>query len=147
MALALFSFALLFRAASVQLVQRERWTASAQDQQSIETAIPAPRGDILDALGETMAQSREMVKLAVAPRDVRDRRALRNALIRAGVHPDWAVRATDTARKWVEIPSRFVATNVATMTPLSLRPAVPAESSQNNRRRPVAVPASHDHRR
>jgi cell division protein FtsI (penicillin-binding protein 3) len=113
MALAVFAFALLFRAASVQLVQKERWTASAQHQQSLETTIPAPRGDILDALGETMAQSREMVKLEVAPQDVRDRRALRNALIRAGVHPDWAVRATDTARKWVEIPGRFVALSVA----------------------------------
>jgi len=116
MALAAFGLALLFRAASVQLVQKERWTASAQHQQSLETTIPAPRGDILDALGETMAQSREMVKLEVAPQDVRDRRALRNALIRAGVHPDWAVRATDTSRKWVEIPGRYVALGVASIS-------------------------------
>ncbi|MEO8561990.1 MAG: penicillin-binding transpeptidase domain-containing protein [bacterium] len=116
MALAVFAFALLFRAARVQLVQKQRWTASAQHQQSLETTIPAPRGDILDAMGETMAQSREMVKLEVSPQDVRDRRFLRNALIRAGVHPDWAVRATDTARKWVEIPGRFVATNVAAIS-------------------------------
>ncbi|HEV7993202.1 MAG TPA: penicillin-binding protein 2 [Gemmatimonadaceae bacterium] len=113
LALAVFACALLFRAASVQLVQKQRWTASAQHQQSLESTIPAPRGDILDALGETMAQSRDMVKLEVAPQDVRDRRALRNALIRAGVHPDWAVRATDTSRKWVEIPGRFVALSVA----------------------------------
>jgi cell division protein FtsI (penicillin-binding protein 3) len=113
LALALFALALLGRAASVQLLQGSRWTASAQHQQSIETTIPAPRGDILDALGETMAQSRETVKLEVAPRDVRDRRALRNALIRAGVPADWAVRATDTARKWVTLPGRYVALDVA----------------------------------
>ena len=77
--------------------------------------IPAPRGDILDALGETMAQSRETVKLEVAPQDVRDLRKLRNALIRAGVHPDWAVRATDRARKWVTLPGRYVALDVASI--------------------------------
>ncbi|MDB4881689.1 MAG: penicillin-binding protein transpeptidase, partial [Gemmatimonadetes bacterium] len=116
LALAVFALTLLARAGRVQLVQGSRWTASAQHQQSLETAIPAPRGDILDALGETMAQSRETVKLEVAPQDVRDRRALRNALIRAGVHPDWAVRATDTSRKWVTLPGRFVATSVASIS-------------------------------
>jgi len=113
LSLALFAVALLAKSASVQLVQGSRWTASAQRQQSIETTIPAPRGDILDALGETMAQSRETVKLEVAPQDVRDLRKLRNALIRAGVPPDWAVRATDRKRKWVTLPGRYVALDVA----------------------------------
>jgi cell division protein FtsI (penicillin-binding protein 3) len=116
LSLALFAVALLAKSASVQLVQGSRWTASAQRQQSIETTIPAPRGDILDALGETMAQSRETVKLEVAPQDVRDLRKLRNALIRAGVPPDWAVRATDRKRKWVTLPGRYVALDVAPIT-------------------------------
>jgi len=77
LALAGFAFALLFRSASVQVVQQRRWAESAQHQQSIEATLPAPRGDILDAQGELMAQSREMVKLEVSPQDVRDRRALR----------------------------------------------------------------------
>ena len=115
LSLALFAVALIARSASVQLVQRSRWTASAQHQQSVESTIPAPRGDILDALGETMAQSRETVKLEVAPQDVRDLRKLRNALIRAGVHPDWAVRATDRSRKWVTLPGRYVALDVASI--------------------------------
>ena len=113
LALAAFAFALLFRSASVQLVQRSRWAASAQRQQSIEATIPAPRGDILDAKGELMAQSREMVKLEVAPRDVRDRRALRAALLKAGVPAEWAARATDVSRKWVTLPDRYVALDVA----------------------------------
>src|SRR3954469_21477116 len=116
LSLALFAVALLARSASVQLVQRSRWTATAQHQQAIESTVPAPRGDILDALGETMAQSRETVKLEVAPQDVRDLRKLRNALIRAGVPPDWAVRATDRARKWVTLPGRYVALDVASIT-------------------------------
>ncbi|MEO6526619.1 MAG: penicillin-binding protein 2, partial [Gemmatimonadaceae bacterium] len=116
LAMAAFALALMLRAGSVQLLQQERWAASAQQQQSLETKIPAPRGDILDALGETMAQSRETVKLEVAPQDVRDGRALRNALIRAGVHPDWAVRAADTTRRWVTLPGRYVATSVASIS-------------------------------
>ena len=113
LALAGFAFALLFRSASVQVVQRSRWTASAQDQQSVDATIPAPRGDILDAQGELMAQSRETVKLEVAPRDVRDRRALRAALLKAGVPAAWAVRATDVSRKWVTLPGQYVALDAA----------------------------------
>ena len=72
LSLALFAIALIAKSASVQLLQRSRWTASAQRQQSVESTIPAPRGDILDALGETLAQSREIVKLEVAPHAVLD---------------------------------------------------------------------------
>jgi len=116
LALAGFSFALLFRSASVQVLQRTRWTTSAQHQQSIEATLPAPRGDILDAQGELMAQSRETVKLEVAPQDVRDLRALRTALLKAGAPAEWAARATDVSRKWVTIPGRYVALNVANIT-------------------------------
>ena len=43
LALAGFTLALLYRSASVQLLQGSRWATSAQHQQSIEAAIPAPR--------------------------------------------------------------------------------------------------------
>lgn len=115
LALAGFSLALLYRSASVQLLQNSRWTASAQHQQSTEATIPAPRGDILDAQGELMAQSRETVKLEVAPQDVRDRAALRRALLKAGVPAEWAARGTDVSRKWVTLPGRYVALNVASI--------------------------------
>jgi cell division protein FtsI (penicillin-binding protein 3) len=113
LALAGFTLALLYRSASVQLLQGNRWAASAQHQQSAEATIPAPRGDILDAQGELMAQSREMVKLEVAPRDVRDGRALRLALLKAGVPAAWAARAVDVSRKWVTLPGRYAALDVA----------------------------------
>jgi cell division protein FtsI (penicillin-binding protein 3) len=116
LALAGFTLALLYRSASVQLLQKSRWAASAQHQQSIEATIPAPRGDILDAEGALMAQSREMVKLEIAPRDVRDRRALRLALLKAGVPAEWAARATDTSRKWVTLPKTYAALDVAPIT-------------------------------
>jgi cell division protein FtsI (penicillin-binding protein 3) len=68
---------------------------------------------VLDASGETLAQSLETVKLDVAPRELKDRRALRSALMAAGVPPAMVARAVDPARKWVELPGRYPASRVA----------------------------------
>ena len=126
LALAGFAMALLYRTASVQLLQGSRWSASAQHQQSAESAIPAPRGDILDAQGELLAQSRETVKLEVSPQDVRDRAALRRALLKAGVPAAWVTRATDVSRKWVTLPGRYVALDVAPI--MAMRGVHPSSS-------------------
>jgi cell division protein FtsI (penicillin-binding protein 3) len=56
-----------------------------------------------------LVESRELVRLRVAPREVRDRARLRQALVAAGVPKPWAARATDSTRKWVEIPGRVAA--------------------------------------
>jgi cell division protein FtsI (penicillin-binding protein 3) len=113
MGLALFALAVVGKSAKVQLWQGRTWAASAVRQQSTERVIPAPRGEILDAGGETLAQSRETVKLDVAPQEVKNRRALREALTAAGVPAPMVARAGDPARKWVELPGRYVASNVA----------------------------------
>src|SRR6476620_11678509 len=93
--LALFAIALVVKAARVQVWERRSWTASAIRQQSTERVVPAPRGEILDAAGETLAQSRETVKLDVAPQEVKNRRALREALAAAGVPAPMVARAVD----------------------------------------------------
>jgi cell division protein FtsI (penicillin-binding protein 3) len=111
--LALFALAIIAKAAKVQLWQGRRWAASAIRQQSTERIIPAPRGDILDAAGETLAQSRETVKLDVAPPEVKNRKVLRDALQRVGVPAEMAARAVDIRRKWVQLPGRFAAADVA----------------------------------
>jgi cell division protein FtsI/penicillin-binding protein 2 len=80
-ALALFAIAIVVKAARIQLGERARWAARAERQQSTERVVPAPRGDILDAEGNTLAQSRQSVKLDVAPPEVRVRAALRTALL------------------------------------------------------------------
>jgi cell division protein FtsI (penicillin-binding protein 3) len=113
LALAIFAVALLGKTAKVQLLQGRAWSASAVRQQSTESVIPAPRGDILDAAGETLAQSRETVKLDVAPTEVRDLRKLRAALLRAGVPAEFAGRASDPRRRWVSLPGRYLAIDVA----------------------------------
>ena len=114
-ALALFAFALVAKAAHVQLWQGASWAARAQSQHFAAAAVPAPRGDILDASGNVVVQSRELVRLHVAPKELRDPRALRKALARAGVRAEWADRAVDRKRQWVSIPGRFVPTDVATI--------------------------------
>ena len=111
--LAVFALAVVVKSAKVQLWQGRTWAASAQRQQSTERVIPSPRGDVLDQNGETLAQSLETVKLDVAPREVKNRRALREALTAAGVPPAMVARAVDPARKWVELPGRYPASRVA----------------------------------
>src|SRR5688572_13448889 len=94
-ALALFGLALVAKAAHVQLWQRGRWAARAARQQVATRPVPAPRGEILDAAGATLARSRDVVRLEVAPREVRDRVLLRRRLERLGVPRAAAVRAID----------------------------------------------------
>jgi cell division protein FtsI/penicillin-binding protein 2 len=71
--LALFAIAILIKSAKVQLVDGKRWSAAAERQQMSAQKVPAPRGEILDATKRVIAQSREMVRLEIAPREVRDR--------------------------------------------------------------------------
>jgi cell division protein FtsI (penicillin-binding protein 3) len=111
--LALFALAVIGRSGWVQLRQGRSWALSAQRQQSTARVIPAPRGEILDAAGETLAQSRETVRLDVAPPELKSRKALRDALTAVGVPAAMVARATDPARKWVTLPGRYPAARVA----------------------------------
>ena len=112
-ALLLVAVALIARAAQVQLWQGSAWRARAERQQIATADIPAPRGRILDATGATLAESRELVRLSVAPSEVRKRDALTRALTAAGVSKEWVARARDRKRAWVTIPGRFLPTDVA----------------------------------
>ena len=118
--LALFALAVIGRAAHVQLLQGRAWRARADRQQLSPRAVPAPRGQILDAAGLVLAQSREMVQLEIAPREVRsdERAALRRALLRARVKPDWVARALDRRRAWVTLPGRYLSNEVAAVSRL-----------------------------
>jgi cell division protein FtsI (penicillin-binding protein 3) len=117
-ALAFLALAILVKTAHVQLVQGRAWSDLARRQHYTSTKVPAPRGVIMDAGGRTLATTREVVRLEVAPREVRSRdfRKLSRALVAAGVEPAWAARATDTQRSWVVLPGRFVAEDVAPIT-------------------------------
>ena len=112
-ALLLVALATVGRAAQVQLWQGSAWRARADRQQLSTAQIPAARGRILDATGATLAESRELVSLSVAPGEVRKGNALKRALTAAGVPKEWISRTLDKKRAWVTIPGRFLPTDVA----------------------------------
>ncbi len=116
LSLAAFALAVIGQAARVQLVQGKAWAEQARSQHFTQRDVPALRGEILDAAGHTLAESRDMVTLSIAPREVLQRRAMANALVRAGIDGRWIARATDTTRKWVVIPGHFRAMDVALLT-------------------------------
>jgi len=115
-ALALLMLGVVGKAAHVQLAQGRAWAALAERQHFTAKKVPAPRGLILDAGGRTLATSRELVRLEVAPREVREPKRLRKALVAAGVDQVTALRVTDHRRAWATLPGRFVAEDVAPVT-------------------------------
>jgi cell division protein FtsI (penicillin-binding protein 3) len=121
-----FAVALVGRAAWVQLGETDEWRRRAEVQQVASAELPALRGPILDASGSVLVQSRAVVRLAVAPAEVRQPEALAEALRRAGVPSEFVKRATDRSRKWVELPGRFASTDVAEV--LAMRGVHPTES-------------------
>jgi hypothetical protein len=72
--LAIFVVALLVKTAKVQLFEGKHFAAIGVHQQSTERMIPAPRGNILDSRGQTLAQmaiDRPEVKGNIVKNEVR----------------------------------------------------------------------------
>ncbi|MDB4907528.1 MAG: penicillin-binding protein transpeptidase [Gemmatimonadetes bacterium] len=111
--LAVFAIALLVRAARVQIVQGREWADRAAHQHVSEREVPAPRGQILDATGAVLAESHDMVQLAIAPKEVTKPAQLRRALTRAAYPREWVARALDAKRAWVVLPGRRLSVDVA----------------------------------
>jgi cell division protein FtsI (penicillin-binding protein 3) len=111
--LAVFALAILIQSARLQLAQGKAWRARAERQQATERTVPAPRGDILDATHHVLAQSREMVRLEIAPREVKEPRKLRKALAQLHLDASTIARAVDTSVKYLTIPGRFLAVDAA----------------------------------
>ncbi|HUG40489.1 MAG TPA: penicillin-binding protein [Longimicrobiales bacterium] len=102
------AFMLLGRGFQLQVLEGAEWEARAQRQQREKVALPAERGTIYDRNGVPLATSRERVRVAVAPREVKDREKvavrLRESL---GLSKEGARRALDRQRRWVVVPGRF----------------------------------------
>lgn len=101
---------LVGKAAYVQLWQHGKWAKAAARQQVAVSTVPAPRGDIEDETGLALAHSRELVRLAVAPHEVRDLGELKRGLRTLGIAAADIRRAADTTRKWVELRQPVLAT-------------------------------------
>lgn len=102
--------AVLIAARTAQLTIREgeRWAARAEQQHAEGLTLPAPRGTIYDRNGVPVAASREVYRIAIAPREVQDRESLIGVLRDVGGMSERAARrATDVKRRWVVLPGRF----------------------------------------
>lgn len=98
----------LGRSFHLQVIQRERWTTRALDQQRQRLPLPAPRGTIYDRSGTPLAASEEVFRVAVAPRELRDRNAVARRLLQVlGLSASEARRAVDARRRWVVLPGRY----------------------------------------
>lgn len=111
--LAAFSVALVVRAAQVQLFEHEVWARRAVNQHTAEASLPAPRGEIADATGVSLARSRELVKLSFKLDDMKDRRGLYRTLLKLGVPASRARPVLDAKRKWYDLRERFQPSKVA----------------------------------
>src|SRR6266550_1822757 len=95
----LFAITLVARAAKVQVAEGRQWTARAKRQHFFASAMSAPRGEILDASGNTLVESREMTRVAVALPEVRDTAFVFKALHRARVDADALTCRVSTTRR------------------------------------------------
>ncbi len=116
--LLVFAAALLAQAAKLQIIEGERWTEKARALHFDSDTVPAPRGPILDASGNVLVDSHELVHLDVAPREIRDRPRVAALLRSAHVTPELIQRAVDPAVKWVSLPYLYVASDITELAGL-----------------------------
>ena len=114
-----FALAIVGRSAKVQVVEGEQWAARARRQHFIASPLSAPRGEILDAGGNTMVESREMTRVAVALPEVRDTGLVLKALRRASVDADAVRAAIARRRRWIDLPGLYSAADVASISKIN----------------------------
>ncbi len=115
----LFAIALVARAAKVQVVEGTQWVARGKRQHFFASSLSAPRGQILDASGNTLVESREMTRVAVALPEVRDTAFVLKALRRARVDAAAVHAAIDRRRRWIDLPGLYSASDVASLSKLN----------------------------
>lgn len=117
--LALFALLLVGQAARVQLVQGKQWAEKARRQQFRDRPVNAQRGNIFDASGNLLVESREMFKVNIAPNEVNDPKALVAAMRTLGVGNQWIRASLDKTKRWLALPGLYVSGDVAPLAPLA----------------------------
>ncbi|MDQ6870667.1 MAG: penicillin-binding transpeptidase domain-containing protein [Gemmatimonadota bacterium] len=115
----LFSLALVARAAKVQVVEGKEWVSRGKRQHFMASAAAAPRGEILDASGNTLVESRELTRVAVALPEVRDTGLVFKALRRARVDGALVHAAIERRRRWVDLPGLYSQSDIASLSKLN----------------------------
>src|SRR3954469_1567871 len=111
-----FALTLVGRAAKVQVMEGKQWSARAKRQHFFASSLSAPRGEILDASGKTLVESREMTRVAVALPEVRDTAFVLKALHRAQVDADAVRAAIARRRRWIDLPGLYTTSDVASIS-------------------------------
>src|SRR5438067_13259851 len=115
----LFALALVVRAAKVQVIDGKQWAARATRQHFFASPLAAPRGEILDASGNTLVESREMTRVALALPEMRDTAFVLRALHRARVDVEAVHAAIARRRRWIELPGLYSSADVASISRLN----------------------------
>lgn len=96
------------RAAQIQVAQHATWRLEADRQHRTSVAVSAPRGVVLDRSGVELASSREVFRVAVAPKEIRDVEAVSRLLTDALGLDERVVRdVTTSARAWRVLPGTY----------------------------------------
>jgi cell division protein FtsI (penicillin-binding protein 3) len=98
------------RAAMVQIDQGARWEESASAQQSETLKVPAPRGSILDRIGNPLAASNVTFRVGVAPQELKPEtrdEVLELLAEQLELDRKILVALRDQDRRWVVIPGRY----------------------------------------
>jgi cell division protein FtsI (penicillin-binding protein 3) len=117
--LVVFALALVIRAAKVQVIDGKRWSERAKRQHFATASLSAPRGDILDANGTPLVESREMVRVAVSLPEVRDTTLLVRLLRKSRVDVSALRGAIARRRRWVELPGVHNASQLSALPQLN----------------------------
>jgi cell division protein FtsI/penicillin-binding protein 2 len=113
--LALFAVLLIGQAARVQLVHGKEWAEKARRQQFKDHQVEAARGNIFDAAGNLLVESREMFKVNIAPNEIKNPTAVVAELRKLDVGNDIIREALDKRRKWLTLPDMYVAGDIAVL--------------------------------
>lgn len=117
--LLLFAVLLIGKAARVQIVQGKEWSEKARRQQFRDRPVEAARGNIFDAAGNVLGESREMFKVSIAPNEVKSAGSIARGLRSTGVGNAWIKASLDKRRKWVTLPGLFAAPDISGLVPLA----------------------------
>lgn len=113
--LGVFAVLLIAQSARVQLVHGKEWAEKARRQQFNRRSFAAPRGNVFDAAGNVLVQSREMFRISIAPNEVKSPIALSRELRALGVSKQLVRASVDRRKKWVTLPGIYVASEIATL--------------------------------
>lgn len=121
--LVLFGAAIVAKAAQLQIVEHGRWAALADQQHVRDNEVTPPRGPILDATGNVLVETRELMRLTIASHELapvrlkgpdgRRREVDTRAVVRQGLRelrvPDSTVRKVlRRRRQWITLREEFI---------------------------------------